>query len=369
MRRPLVLVAVLGAAAAAVACESLIGVDYGDKHLATCNHAEPPTAPSGGDTGDSTTFTAAIYTIDWGDGDDAQGNARAHSIGYDLDNLCTGLLDAPRCQPASWTGVTVTDGPGGIDNAIGMLLYDQGTAFGLKPFTSSFLTQSTQSGEQAPPGILRVSQYSGFTIDPQVTVEWFVPLVPGTRPKWDGTDTWPILHGTADATGASGIVSHYLDHAAYVNGYQLVAHFPAGAPVIISNVPVQTTSMLVTANLSQPVSGQWQLDKGIVAGVGAMSELFHDLPALSSSFAGVNEAGKPNAICKNDTALYAKIKTWLCSHFDTLQGSGPTCDAASFGMGFTARPGNVGAVAPLAPPVDYCIPGGDPTGDTCATPP
>ncbi len=216
MRGAIVLLGGLAAAATAVACESLIGVDYGNEHAATCDHAEPPATPSGSDTGDNIGFTAVIYTIDWGDTEDAQGNPRALSIGYDLDGLCTSLLDSPRCEPASWTGTTVTDGPGGIDNAVGMLLYDQGSAFGLKPFTSSFLTQSTQSGEQAPPGIVRVSDYSGFAVDPQVTVEWFVPIPPGKKPKWDGTDSWPILNGTADATGSSGVVSHYVDHAAYV---------------------------------------------------------------------------------------------------------------------------------------------------------
>ena len=368
MRGAMILLGGLAAAAAAVACESLIGVDYGDQHLATCDYAEPPAAPSGSDTGDTIGFTAAIYTIDWGDTDDAQGNPRALSIGYDLDHQCTSL-DAPLCEPASWTGATVTDGPGGIDNAIGMLLYDQGSAFGLKPFTSSFLTQSTQDGTQAPPGIVRVSEYSGFSVDPQVTVEWSVPLAPGTKPKWDGTDSWPILHGTADATGGSGVVSHYIDHAAYVTGYQLVAHFPSGAPLVVSNVPIQTTTMLITANLSQPVQGQWEMQNGIVAGVGMASELFHDVAAMSVSFAGANDAGKPNAICKNDTALYPKIKTWFCSHFDTTLSGGSTCDAASFGMSFTARAGNVGAIAPATTPVVYCAPGDDPTGDTCATPP
>jgi hypothetical protein len=369
MRRTIVLLAGVAAAAAAVACESLIGVDYGNEHLATCNHAEPPGPPSGaGDTGDLT-FTEVMYTIDWGDGDDAQGNPRALSIGYDLDHLCTGLLDAPACEPASWTGAKVTDGPDGIDNAIGMLLYDQGMAFGLKPFTSSFLTDSTQRGEQAPPGIVRVSQYSGFAIDSQVTVEWFVPFKPGTKPKWDGTDAWPILYGTADTSG-SGVVSHYIDHAAYVTNYELVAHFTNGAPIEISNVPIVTTTMLVTANLVQPVSGQWELQNGIVAGVGAVSELFRNLPALSSSFAGTNEAGQPNAICKNTSALYPKIKTWICSHLDTPVDGGSSCAAASFGMGFTARPGNVGAVNPAAQPMVYCpTPGSDPSGDTCATAP
>jgi len=369
MRRALLLLGGFAAAATAIACESILGVDYGSEHLATCDHAEPPAAPSGSDTGDNIGFTAAIYTIDWGDTDDAQGKPRAMSIGYDLDGLCTSLLDSPRCEPASWTGTTLTDGPDGIDNAIGMLLYDQGTAFGLKPFTSSFLTQSTQSGEQAPPGIIRVSGYSGFAVDPLVTVEWFVPLPPATKPKWDGTDSWPILHGTADATGSSSVVSHYVDHAAYVTGYELVAHFASGAPIEISNVPVQTTTMLITANLSQPVQGQWEMNNGIVAGVGTAAELFHDVPALSASFAGVDDAGKPNAICKNQTALYPKIKTWLCSHFDTPASGGSTCSAASFGMSFTARAGNVGAIAPAAPPVVYCAPGDDPTGDTCATSP
>lgn len=369
MRRVIVLAGCAVVATVVLACESLVGVDYGDKKLATCQHAEPPASPGGGDTGAATSFTAAIYTIDWGDGTDSAGNPRALSIGYDLDNLCTSLLDAPRCEPASWTHASIVDGPDGIDNGIGMLLYDQGTYFGLKPFTSSFLTESTQNGEQAPPGIIRVTGYSGYTIDPQVTVEWFVPLAPHVKPKWDGSDAWQILNGSADAASGGGIVSHYIDPHAYVTNYRLVAHFPVGTPVVISNVPVKTVSMLVTADLVQVVQGQWELHNGIAAGVGTLSELFGDLGALTASFAGTSDAGIPNSICKNNATLYAKIKTWLCSHADSLEGSGGACDAASFGMGFTAKPGNVGAIAPAAPPVMYCPPGADPTGDTCASAP
>lgn len=368
MRRVIALAGCALAASVVVACESLIGVDYGNEHLATCHHAQPPAPPGGGDTGSAANFTTAIYTIDWGDTADAAGNPRALSIGYDLDGLCTSLLDSPPCAQASWTGAKLLDGPDGIDNAIGVLLYDQGTYFGLKPFTSTFLTESTQNGEQAPPGIIRVTGYSGYAIDGQVTVEWFIPLAPHVKPKWDGTDSWQILDGSADAAGG-GIVSHYIDTAAYVTDYRLVAHFPTGTPVVISNVPVKTVSMLLTADLVQPVQGQWQLQNGIAAGVGTLSELFHELGPLTASFAGTSDAGIPNSICKNNATLYAKIKTWLCSHADTLQGSGPTCNEASFGMGFTARPGNVGAIAPAAPPVMYCPPGEDPTGDTCATSP
>jgi hypothetical protein len=369
VRRLLVVAACALAASPVIACESIIGVDYADEQLAKCDHAEPPAAPAGGDTGSAANFTTAIYAIDWGDTADAAGNPRALSIGYDLDDLCTSLLDAPACAQASWTGAKLVDGPGGIDNGIGMLLYDQGTYFGLKPFTSMFLTDSTQTGEQAPPGIIRVTGYSGYTIDGQVTVEWFVPLAPHAKPKWDGTDSWPILNGTADPASGGGIVSHFIDRAAYVNNYRLVAHFPTGTPVVISNVPVKTVSMLLTADLVQPVQGQWQLSNGIAAGVGTEAELFGDLGALTASFAGTSDAGTPNSICKNNAPLYAKVKAWLCSHADQLRGSGSTCDAASFGMGFTARPGNVGAIAPPAPPVTYCPPGTDPTGDTCATAP
>jgi hypothetical protein len=367
VRRVPLLVGCVATASVAIACESIIGVDYADEHLATCNRAEPPGPPSGGDTGKALSFTSVVYTIDWGDNSDSAGNPRAPTIGYDLDDHCP--LDAPACEPASWTMAKMVDGPDGIDNGIGMLLYDQGAYFGLKPFTSSFLTDSTQSGEQAPPGIIRISDYSGYAIDGQVTVEWFVPLAPGAKPKWDGADSWPIRNGTADPTSGGGIVSHFVDRSAYVTNYRLVAHLPAGTPMVISDVPFKTVTMIVTADLVPPMQGQWELQNGIAAGVGLQSELFDELGALTASFAMTNDAGMPNSICRNEPTLYAKIKTWMCSHADMLRGSGPACDASSFGMGFTARPGNVGAIAPPAPPVMYCPKGYDPAGDTCATPP
>jgi hypothetical protein len=243
------------------------------------------------------------------------------------------------------------------------MLHDQASAFGQRVFTSAFLTRSIQSGSQAPSAIFRVSDFSGFAEDSQVTVEWFVPAAPKAPPKWDGTDVWAIAPGTADATDAGGVMSQYIDRGAYVTGYRLVAHFPQGTPVVISSAPVATVSAVFSANLGQSVAGRWEMHDGIIAGRARTTEVFRDVPQLSASFAGTT-----TAICKDTPTVYANTKKWICAHADLLLGSGPSCDGLSYGVQFDTRSGQIGALSAPTAPVAFCKPGQDPADDSCEAP-
>jgi hypothetical protein len=357
------------AAAGVIACESVLGVDFADQHLSKCTPAVPPASTGGADTGGAVSFTAIVSTVDWGDTDDDAGHARALSIGFDLDGRCTSQYDPALCEPAAWTDTTVTDGTNGIDNAVGLLLHDQVNAFGLAPFTSVFLTQNIQNGSQAAPAMFRVTGYSGLSDDGVVTVEWLVPVAHGKQPKWDGTDAYSIVSGTADAIDGGGVVSRYVDNAAYVQDSHIVAHFPSGPPIVISNTLVKTTDAVMTAQMVEPSVGVFVLRNGVLAGHGTLSDLFRQLPALSSSFIGApTDGGMPLAICTNTPGVYAKVKTWLCAHADSTSG-GPTCDEASFGLDFDSQLVGSISLAPPQPPITYCLPGTDPATDSCATPP
>jgi hypothetical protein len=362
-------VAALAAAAGGIACESVLGVDFGSQRLSTCTPASPPASGGSGDTGSAVSFTAIVSSVDWGDTDDDAGRARALSIGFDLDGRCTSQFDRAPCEPAAWTGTTITDGTNGIDNAVGLLLHDQVNAFGLAPFTSVFLTQNIQNGSQGAPAMFRVTGYSGLSDDGVVTVEWLVPVAHVTPPKWDGTDSYQIAPGTADAIDGGGVVSRYVDDAAYVQDSHLVAHFPSGPPIVISNTLVKTTDALMTAQMVEFSTGHFVLRNGTLAGHGTLSELFRDLPALSSSFIGApTDGGMPLAICTNTPGVYAKVKTWICAHADSTSGPA-TCDTASFGLNFDTQLVGSLSLEPPQPPITYCLPGTDPATDSCASPP
>ena len=352
----------------ALSCESIIGADFGADHLVSCDPATPPDRPDGGDMAGMVGLTAVIYSIDWGDNDDAAHKPRSYSIGYDLDGRCTSLFDTPACEPAPWTGKTVVDGPNGIDNAIGLMLHDQADAFGIAQFTSTFFNMNIQNGTQAPPAIFRLSGWDGLSYDEQVTVEWFVPAAATAAqvaPDFSATPMFSIAPGTADATAGGGLVSHFIDRNAYVSGYRLVAHF-SGPPIGISNVPIKTQDALFTAHL-QMDGDQLQLLDGLVAGHVGIAELFDDMALLSTT----TVAGAAVTVCRNTALVYSNVKRWLCGHTDTAigTGSGQPCNGLSFGAAFVARPAQIGSLAPAVPAKPLCAMGENPAGDTCATAP
>ncbi len=372
MRRSLWLGGLGAMAAFALACESIIGADFGVQHLATCVPATPPEPPDGGDTGSERDFTAVVYSIDWGDNDDAANNPRSYSIGYNLDGRCTSLFDTPVCEPVPWTHQLIVDGPNGIDNAIGLMLHDQAAAFGFREFTSSFFNKNIQSGTQAPPAMFRVSGYSGLAYDGQVTVEWFVPAAATANapaPDFNAAPEFAVAPGTADPTdGGGNLESHFVDRHAYVSGYSLVAHF-LGAPIGISNVPIKTEDSLFTAQL-ETQGGQWQMVGGIVAGHVPISELFDDMALLSTT----TSLGPVVTVCRNTPTVYSKVKTWLCSHTDSLvpgtdSDNNQPCNDLSFGAAFVARAAQIGSLAPAMSTPMLCAKGEDPKDDNCDTPP
>jgi hypothetical protein len=360
--------AVVGALA--LSCQSIIGADFGAQHLAVCDPKTPPGPPDGGGKmAGPLGLTVVIYSIDWGDNDDAAHKPRSYSIGYDLDGRCTSLFDSPACEPASWTGKTLVDGPNGIDNAIGLMLHDQTDAFGVQQFTSTFFNMNIQNGSQAPPAMFRLTGYNGLSYDEQVTVEWFVPAAAtddAGAPDFGANPVFAVAPGTAEAAGAGGgLVSHFIDRDAYVSGYRLVAHF-TNAPIGISNVPIKTADSVFTAHL-QTTEQQLQLLDGLVAGHVLIAELFNDTALLSTT----TGAGEAVTVCRNTPIVYANVKRWLCGHTDTAVriGAGQPCNALSFGAAFVARPAQVGSLAAPTPPKTLCMQGENPAGDTCDTAP
>ena len=357
------------AGAAVVACEQIIGADFGPKIVAVCDPAVPPGPPPPAPTPGDISFVAATYSIDFGDQANPDGGLPNYdSIGFDLDGRCTSLFDPLPCRPPSWAGPPMTDGVNGINNGVGALLYSESNAFGEQVLSSALINSETQSGQFAPFLIFRVSNYNGNYEDTDVTVELLLAVPLGKPPAWDGTDALSIdpvsATGSPAPDGGASITGLFVDLHAYVTNFTLVAHFGASA-VRLVNVVFPTSDIVLAAALSTSGTlGNWTMT-GTLAGHGESDVLLHTIPALTDSFVG-------EPIC-DDAVIYPKVKTWVCGSADSIVSGSPgptaTCDALSFGAKFETRLVQIAGLATIPDAGSLCPMATDPSSDTCLTAP
>jgi hypothetical protein len=322
-----------------------------------------PAPPAVSNVGGAISLVVAVSQVDFGETDDpATGEPRWRNIGFNLDGLCTSQWDAPACLPAAWTGTRTVDGNNGIDNAIGNLLYDQQAAFGIKQFTSDYVTKSINDGSHAPTVLFRITDYSGYSEDDQVRVEWLTPVALSSSPSWNGNDVFDVSNESADQLdGSPDVVARFVDVQAYVAGFRLVAHFGTGPRLTLANAPFQLTDALLVGNINL------QLDRGLknatIAGHVDAREMLAELPALTKSF-----NGDLATVCTDTKPIYGQIKRWECSHMDALSGGG-ACGRMSFGVAIDTHEVKIGNVVAAPKHLGLCPAATDPAGDSCDSPP
>jgi hypothetical protein len=344
-----------------IACEEVIDTDFGAQTKAQCAPTMPPDPPSIKNVGGANSLVVAVSQVDLGETDDpVTGEPRWRNIGFNLDRLCVSQWDSPACLPPAWTGTRTPDGNNGIDNAIGSMLHDQQAVFGIKAFTSDYVTQSIDRGSHAPMALFRITDYGGYSEDDQVRVEWFTPVALGTSPKWDGSDVFDVSDESADQADGSPDVARFVDAHAYVAGYRLVAHFDMGPRLNLVNVPFRVTDALLVGEINM------QLDKGLkkatIAGHIDVHEMFTEMPALTKTF-----VGDLGVVCM-DTPTYDKTKGWYCGHADALSG-GVACNLLSFGVAIDTHEVKIGNVVAAPKHLGLCPAATDPAADSCDTPP
>ncbi len=323
------------------------GPDTGPAGCVSATYPDPPGIPDDGN--DAGTISLAVHTVDLGD--------MGTVPGYDLDHTCTCTGDAgPTCIGRSMTPSTYCDAPGGVDNQFAKVVQLIEIPLG-STISSSTFTAKAEAGYWTL--IILVTGYNGEKDDPSVQVALYPCAGLGAMPQWDGTDSWPVL-ATAVDMGAPV----YVSNGAYVADHTLVATVPK-VPVTFAGeketLTLTLSGAVLTGQLVQS-NGVWRIIQGTLAARFALTDFFQAL----STYRDNN--GMP--LCSNSGFIYDTAKTSVCNDADILvdptQPISTTCDALSFGMGFTADPAVLGPVVPVPTPTPGCTAAmGDPATDSC----
>ena len=353
-----------------VACEALIRLD--SRYLVSaldaspCQHRRPPDRPATTQTDaglEPLVFVGQSFTTGFNSLDDA-GKPRYLSLGFDLDNTCTGEGQGPSCLEPDWADASHHDGVDGIDNAYGQAYY------------GAPLPDTAVAGTGVDVILVRVQGYSGQPDDDQVEVCLYAALGLETRtgqeaglfPVFDGQDRWRILPETLLPSTDGGAPSvdqpRYCDENAYVSGGVLVAQFAEALwPAELELAPTwvfPAHQVVMAGSLKGNDTGSWQW---LNVQVGFRVRLTDALTIASR----MGETG--NLVCL-DVATYQFLKRGGCAvadiRADDDTASAP-CDAVSYGSLVQFTQARLGEVRPPSPPLPACPTdaGIDFMNDTC----
>jgi hypothetical protein len=364
LRRVFATAAVAALAIALLVADGCLAKKSGDDRRPACAHHRPPPPPDVTDGGGSydLLFVASGYQTGTESWDDA-GRPQYQSIGFDLDDTCTGEGEDASCvEPVSADGGH-TDGVDGIDNAFGQIWWHKATG------SDHALTTAN-----TPAMMIRVAAYSGQPDDDQVEVSLYVgryaaPGDGGSEPLWDGHDRWNLLRDMLAPSGDGGAPSpdepRYRDDHAYVSRGVLVAQFPeAQWTPALANVPnalYQVHGVVLAGSLTRVGAG-WELQNVMAGGRTALPDVF----LVAAEFPDLLD-GMTVPTCQVP-ADYVKEKQNTCPLVDIASVSDSPlapCDAVSWGLLFQFKQAAFGEV--LSPSVSSldCPPGIDPEHDTC----
>ncbi|MBI4701373.1 MAG: hypothetical protein HY744_09475 [Deltaproteobacteria bacterium] len=362
------------------------GDDGGDGAPPGCQRATAPPPPAQPDPGpDDVWFVVGLKWIDFGETKVKNGP----EVGYDLDKFCTCCKapcpdEGPSCKYPAWaTDGGQCDGPGGRDNSVSEIFAAAGIF--ADNLTSESQNKSLLKGNWSL--LVRIAQYNGKANDAQVEVAIFPSpglgnddcLGPDPKPKFDGSDRWPVSAtalekisdgGKGDAGACANAPGYdlskpkYIDQGAYVNNWVVVANLPeAGLEIAEEEGTMHVTlaAGFVAGRIEKQADGYHLLDAGL-GGMWKLNLFFETLGKMTSG-------GK--AIC-TDHSLYPLLKQGICSHADILSKvAGPTtpCDSISFGMALEAVPAQLGRIVEVGQSAGDggCPPETNPGNDNCDT--
>lgn len=316
-----------------------------------CVTAGVPDPPAVADDGGDIDFVTALRTINLDE------KASDVTLGLDLDGLCTCEANAPpSCTPLV---ELVCDGPGGIDNAVGILfagVYDLSSG----AITSGQISAAANKGQWT--NLMRVRGYNGEPDDAKVEVMLYMTQGVSAgmpEPLWDGNDAWPV-DDTSLASAPDLDSAMIQSDDAYVSGGVLVARIANERIRIRSTfmkMDLDLVDVTVRANLEGSAAG-YKLTDGVVAGRWPLTSAFPNL-------ASIRYIGDQK-LCTGDSD-YVAVKLTICGNADLRQdGASGACDMLSFGATFTADPAKLGGVVPApGPPAEPCDPSEDPSTDSC----
>jgi hypothetical protein len=342
---------------------------------AACVLAVPVDPPAEKNVPGDNEYTFVVRRFDVGDGSLGDGGLTPGTIGYDIDGECTTSSTPARCKASS---AAALDGPGGRDNALGVLITRIPTLVRNFPLTVQVMNQEVESGRTPPQGLFRVRGYGGDRNDDHVEVDWLLPSsLPSadsaqvTAPTWTSNDRWPVFSdsftravstfcGPADDAQASAPEKR-TSLTAYVSDQHLVAHFPDGLPIRFWVFEAPLVDVVMTADLIFDFNSQTiAMKNGVISGRAPAIAVLHDIPTLQ-------QLTKTEPECRSDS-LYPATKAFICSGADwsCAADSAAACDWYSVGIAFETAPASVGETIPDLDLPDPCPGDEDPGTDSCA---
>jgi hypothetical protein len=310
-----------------------------------CAFASPPPRPTVEDGTQDLVLQLAVRTVDLGIRLNPEAGLPPPRVGFNLD----GLQTCPDLPCSMRSGVApVCDARCGVDNAATPLFQT------FAQLTNGRFNQDAFNTELAAGTfglILRIRNYNGGANDAQVEVAVYDSngTMGGARPLWDGTDVW-----TLDSSGVlaqSGVDANpaYIQIDAYVADHMLVAqidHLPIrlyGGSVLGTLIFQTFGGTFIVGTLTPDRPGTFRIDDGMLAGRWPTKNISSGLEAVPDP---VLDGGY---LCPSSTSSYPIIARIICNKADITaelrtQNPATTCDAVSFGNGFTAVPGLMGSV-------------------------
>jgi hypothetical protein len=360
--------------ACTVACQSVIDAPFDEAEprqvAASCKLVKPLPPPGVLAAPGDLEITVIVNENDLAEGTAPDGTPAYYHLGYDVDDTCTVKGAAPRCVTPEWTGADPSDGPGGVDNGVGRMLFLQPQIFPVGLVTTELFNTRMKTGQLAPTALIRIANYNGAVADEDVEVEIFVPHTPVKLaetfvPRFDGSDVWPVLAEYVENPSAAELRASLKDVEAYVVRSELVARFGPGT-ISFLNMPIRFESVTLSGTLElDPQLLQQRLTNGVLSGYARSDELLRAIPYGAFETLGIK-------ICSSDEN-YPDVKKLLCTGADMIDsasgGAARPCNLTTFALGLSTVPVKLGAALPAPAPSAICPPEADPGNDSCAIPP
>jgi hypothetical protein len=279
-------------------------------------------------------------------------------LGYNLDDRCTtNDSDAADLACLNEAGV-VADDPGGVDNAFvrEVLARFIGAKDGEAPDPAAYLlNQPLADGRRTI--LVGVTDYNGEANDAHVKVGFasserlerpgectaLPPLDAGAFddagdppiPQWNGCDHWTYTPGTLVVNGTPTAA-----YDGYVRDHVLVMRAPSLTLSHYSMVLPFSEALMTATIVADPATDSYFLRDGVITGRIRTEPLFTAAGALV------------HLACNDGKG--ALLRSVICAARDiperkATDGTGSTCNALSFALGFSAEPARLGHEGPGAP--------------------
>ncbi|MBM4359984.1 MAG: hypothetical protein FJ096_17915 [Deltaproteobacteria bacterium] len=312
---------------------------------------DPPAKPADGVKGDGAGQTFAVEKLFLGDTDrTGSPNADAWELyGYNLDGKVSDATSTDLCKPrAGALPKTVkTDGKGGLDNAFGKLLM---------PIIGSLASDATvRINENIADGsftiLMKLDTLGGKANYIDIPAALFVGTQLGGPAKFDGSDKWPIVPELlSDPKDLNS--SKVKFPASYVANNTWVSGSKSDLDLQLSVAGFSLTLNIANAIITMDLAGDRKAaTNGIIAGVIPVEPLIAQLKKIAGGFSP--------ELCTGSTfeSIAESIRQAADILEDGSQNPSKECNAISIGLGFEAKPAQLGTVSDPTPPTkDPCDP-------------